>query len=156
MGWREREWARLDAEELSELYGVAPRSARRPARTSARAVVWTSVLVVTLAVSAIAWWSKAATTSSVPAGLSSRVVFGDLPRPNTAIAPDAPGGSDTICTEAEAVGFGWRCDTWAIVTPGMRGLQAKAFTGPCAHRVVDQATGSWVCTEAAPPSGSPS
>src|SRR5581483_11325357 len=149
MGWRERDWARLDDEERGLLVGDGPvgRSAAEP-RGRTRTLVWSGVAVIALVVAFAAYEARPAATSRTDSP-NPGVVFGDLPAPNPAIAPTAPGGSSTVCTEAEAVGTAWRCDDWRILSTRERAIQAKPFGGPCAHRIVDQSTGHWICTEAA-------
>ena len=110
--------------------------------------MWSILAIAASVVAFAAYQARPAATSGVGA-TNPGVVYGDLPVPNPAIAPTAPGGSSTVCTEAEAVGAGWRCDEWRILSTGERAIQATPFAGACAHRLVDQSTGRWICTEAA-------
>jgi hypothetical protein len=65
----------------------------------------------------------------------------------------APGGADTVCTEAaiDAYDGQWSCLAWAINAQHLAVVTPRAYSGACAHLVIDQERGQWTCLSGTPP-----
>jgi hypothetical protein len=154
VGWRERDWARLNEAERAELLGPGPsRFAGAGAGEvvgSSRHVrrwVWGSVAVLALAVFGVAFAVRPAQLPGTGTGAPQpSVLFGIK-------GPTVPGGSDTVCTEmAIAASDGrWQCLSWLINTHHLPVITPRAYSGPCAYLVMDQQRGRWTCLSSTPP-----
>jgi len=67
--------------------------------------------------------------------------------PGSGAAAEAPGGTDTLCTEmAVARSSGrWSCLAWTINIHHAAVRKPRPYEGECAHAIVDQARGAWTC-----------
>ena len=141
MGWRERDWAKLDDDELRALYGVERRAVAAPAaavrrpppyllrRVSPRMIVWSLVgsLVAAFALALPGMRHRLAPASGGPA-----VLYG-VP------------GTLGVCTEEEVVVGQWRCMAWTVNADHLPVVTPRSYVGACAHARADQDSGAWVC-----------
>jgi hypothetical protein len=136
VGWQDRDWARLRDEELEALYGF-----RKPAdgRTlSTRKVVWTSTLVLTLAVFGFAYTQMPHSPRPAYVQPQQDVLYGD----QTVLG---------ICTEYVADTTGrWQCTSIELNTNHLPVARARPFDGRCAHLTVDETMGRWLCVSDRP------
>jgi hypothetical protein len=141
MGWQDRDWAKLDDEELNTLYG-----ARRVAAFPTRRVVWAVVAVV------VAFGAFAVTHREHPPIGSPSLVA-----PTAAViygTPETFVGQPAACTDYQLGATGqWQCFVVQQTTGAQRVARAAPYDGPCAHLSADQTTGRWVCLSTRPTSG---
>ena len=138
MGWQQRDYARLNDEELEELYDI-----RRP-RTSGRGLVWTTVAVVTTAVFAFAYHERGGAVGTVDNG-PPPVLYG------TPVTQGIFAGY--VCTELEYIPVSrtWRCDRYLGNQARVPVYPAAPYKGQCAHMEVEGR--DWVCLSGVPETG---
>jgi hypothetical protein len=150
MAWQDRDWAKLDDSEREAIYGV-PRPPGPLDRK--RAVAWTAVTILTVAVSAlaIAAHRRAPPAASLAVAPQPSVIHGIRGTEDT--ADFAPGGRNTVCTE-EAIdprSGQWACVAWLLNENDLPVLAPPIYRGQCGHVLADQTTGAWTCLSRAPP-----
>lgn len=141
MGWQDRDYARLNDDELDELYRV------RRGGTSERRVVWPLLAVAATAVLGFGYHERGVVTGGVAGAVNDAppVLFGTLVKTGPL--------SGNVCTELEylSVSRSWRCDVYLVNATHAPVYPATPYNGECAHLKVQGR--DWVCLSAVPPAG---
>jgi hypothetical protein len=143
MGWKDRDWAKLDDDQLEQLYRLP---SRRPVSRRVSALAGIAV-ACTVAFAAYTQRPSPPRIPSMPAILyGDRDTFGD----------GESGGYPMACTDELIVNDLWHCREWSVDTTNARIVEPKAYVGPCTHVRADQELGRWVCLGETPPAPAPS
>ena len=145
MGWRDRDWAKLDEGELERLYGVVP------ANSSAKRMrVWCGLAVLVLAVGGFAY-SQRSTPGMYAAPAQPLVLYGIRGREPT-VDELSPGGTRTVCTEEafDTAAKGWTCLVWTLNTRNLPVVEPAPYEGPCTHLLAATDQARWTCLGVAP------
>jgi hypothetical protein len=146
MGWQDRDWAKLDEQELGSLYGGG--GSKKPRRRSgvSRTILWSVIVLV----AALAGAYILGRPSSPPVE-GPTLIYGHAM---------TLGGQPAACVETafNAELHDWICLTINGNPEHLPVVEPKAYVGPCADAVADQANGRWVCqgNTPLPPSDLPS
>jgi hypothetical protein len=156
MGWEDRDWAKLNDEELRDLYGMSPGQARSPTRgrfsgrttTSARQRFWIGVGLGVLTLGLFLWSHRQTAAPLVPGAAPAlpTVLFG-IRGTDASVPSQTPEGTDAVCTE-EAFGAStqqWYCLTWALNVRHLPVVQPAQYQGPCTHLVAATDQARWNC-----------
>lgn len=133
MGWQDRDWAKLDADELDALYGARPRSG------TIRAGAAPAILVSALLAVGVGYLQLGRGGAPAPAVAAPQpsVLYGQ---------PTAFAGEATACTELKLSTTGrWACVAVAVNERHLPVVAPPQYQGPCSHLSVDEPTGRWRC-----------
>ncbi|HEV7134964.1 MAG TPA: hypothetical protein VGN27_14650 [Gaiellaceae bacterium] len=165
MGWRDRDWAKFDEDELRRLYGVVRVPKANPGCPPAqgpdllgtvrlpsgatRSRIWGGLAVLVLAFGVFAYQHRGTATPPVVA-LGPPVLYG-IRGTDARVDPLVPGGTRTVCTEEGfATGRGWACISWALNVHDVPVVAPPPYQGACTHLIVDTAQPRWTCLGAYP------
>lgn len=139
MGWQDRDWAKLNEQELGALYGARTPQAGKRSINVARWVAWSGIAALTVAVAGWAVTHRIPRETPLPAVVTPApdVIYGQ---------PIVFAGVLTACTEYSADTSGTlQCTSIDANPRHVRVARAAPYDGPCADLSADQTTGRWVC-----------
>ncbi|MGH2934038.1 MAG: hypothetical protein ACRDL2_05915 [Gaiellaceae bacterium] len=143
MGWQDRDWAKLNEDELQQLYRIPVRRGVSPLVSAIAGIA----MACTLAFAAYTQRPSRPHIPSTPAILyGERATFGD----------GEGGGDPMACTDELIVNDSWHCREWSVDTTNAPIVEPKAYVGQCTHVRADQELGRWVCLGETPPAPTPS
>ena len=147
MGWQDRDWAKLNEQELAQIYGGRGRRTPRVREGAATAIVVSAL--ATLVLGRAHLLPFAARGSSYDPVYPQHIIYGI--RGTAAGKPNDPGGTNTACTTASlAANQAWQCQAWAVDVARYPIVAPGSYDGTCPEAKVDQASGRWLCISPAP------
>jgi hypothetical protein len=141
MGWHDRDWAKLNDEELEALYGMP----RVHTTTTGRQRFWIGMALFLMTAGGFAYTHR----ESAPASrlTAQPVVLFGIRGTNTTVPAATPSGADTVCTEEafDASADQWSCLVWALNPTGLPVVQPAPYRGPCTHLAAATTVARWNC-----------
>jgi hypothetical protein len=153
MGWRDRDWARLNDDEWRDIYGITPddrAGVGAPARgVHRRVAVWAMVGVLVAATLIFAGLASPSGGSGADEPTPA-VIYG-LTGSQAGNVP-AIGGHPSVCTEVGIASSGaWTCLGWTNNLHDVPVVEPHEYGGACGIVQADQTRGQWICLRADSP-----